>query len=400
MGLRLHKAALFATILTASLGCLQPGIDPVFFTLLSSAHPVAPADHGWIVGATQSGMVIGSLIVWRAGARLPFGLFILCAMLALLASLATARIDATAALLGIRASYGLGMGMIYTRAMSAAAAWRPNGAYGAVFLIQLLLSTCVALVAPAVARAADPGQALTALAIVPSVALGLMLFTRRAEQPAARATPRIAEQRHPISPSAWALAAASLLFICSTMMVWSFTGALAIAAQIDEGVIGDAVAIGSIAGALTALSVMRERALMPLPLTGALAGLSLLAPIPATAIGDDALFVVSIVLLNIGSTAIIIRCSGMASAASQDPFFRRLVACTHSGGMILGPVIGSILTSAFGDAGLLGGAIVTISAGCVALILSGLWCRAAPEKTDDLPVDRAESAGTSKFYHA
>ncbi len=347
MGLRQHsKAALFATILTASLGCLQPGIDPVFLTLLSSAHPVDPADHGWVVGATQTGMVVGSLVVWRAGGRLPLGVFLFSALLALFASLATVRVGQTATLLAIRASYGLGMGMIYTRAMSAAANWRPNGAYGAVFLIQLLLSTVIALLAPAVAQATDPSRALAALALAPLLALALILFTSRMDPPAARAAHAgVIEQRHPILPSAWALAAASLLFICATMMVWSFTGALAIAAHIGEGVIGDAVAIGSIAGAITALAVMRERVLLPLPLTGLLAGLSLLAPIPAAASGSDTMFIASIVLLNIGSTAIIIRCSGMASARSEDPLFRRFVACTHSGGMILGPVTGSILTS-------------------------------------------------------
>lgn len=375
--MRLHgKAALFATILTASLGCLQPGIDPVFLTLLSSAHAVPPADHGWIVGATQTGMVIGSLIVWRAGGRIPLGLFILCAFATLLASLATARIGETAALLAIRSGYGLGMGMIYTRAMSAAAAWRPNGAYGAVFLIQLLLSTVVALLLPAIADTAGAARALSTLAIVPTLALGLLLFVGRSRSPLVpAAVADMVEQRHPISPSAWALATASLLFICATMMVWSFTGALAIAAHIQEDVVGEAVAMGSLAGAITALAVMREKALLPLSLTGLLAGISLLAPIPAAAAGSGSLFVAAIVLLNIGSTAIIIRCSGMASARSEDPLFRRLVACTHSGGMILGPVTGSILTSVFGDAGLLGGAIVTISAGCFALLLAALWDR-------------------------
>lgn len=395
MRLRLHsKAALFATILTASLGCLQPGIDPVFLTLLSSAHPVDPANHGLIVGATQTGMVVGSLIVWRWGGRIPFAIFILSALLTLFASLATVRIDQTVALLALRASYGFGMGMIYTRAMSAAATWRPNGAYGAVFLIQLLLSTLVALLLPAVAEAASPSRALVALSIVPILALALILFVATSQRALALTAPvGLIEQRHPILPAAWAIAAASLLFICATMMVWSFTGALAIAAHIGEDVIGDAVAIGSLAGAVTALGVMREKAVMPLPLTGLLAGLSLLAPIWAASSGKDELFIAAIVLLNIGSTAIIIRCSGIASARSEDPLFRRLVACTHSGGMILGPVIGSILTAAFGEAGLLGGAITTISAGFVALLLATLWDRNCAGETQILvPNISVESA--------
>jgi hypothetical protein len=383
MGLHFRsKAALAATILTASLGCLQPGIDPVFLTLLSAAHPVALTDHGWVVGATQSGMAIGSVIVWRAGGRLSSGIFLLAALVTLLASLATAWTGTVAILFAIRALYGLGMGMIYTRAMSAAAAWRPNGAYGAVFLIQLLLSTGIALLLPAISDVGGPAQALAVLAFAPLLALALILFADRADKPVTR-PPRTAtaEERRPVSASAWALAMASLLFICATMMVWSFTGALAVAAHISGDLIGQAVALGSLAGAATALCVMREKPVVPLPLTGLLSGLSLLAPIAATTAGDATLFVIAIVLLNIGSTAIIIRSSGVASARSADPLFRRLVACTHPGGMILGPVAGSILTTFLGDAGLLGGAIVTITAGCLALLLAACWNR--PAISDD-----------------
>lgn len=366
----LDRPALFATILAASLGCLQPGIDPVFLTLLSAAHPVAPAHHGWIVGATQTGMALGSLFVWRAGDRLGSAFFLACALAALGASLGTALVGETVALLAIRGGYGLAMGMIYTRAMSAATAWRPNGAYGAVFLVQLLLSTMIALALPAVGDGFGARTALAVLGTVPLVALALVLIAGRAEREAPASHLAVSEARHPVPTSAWALAAATLLFICATMMVWTFSGALAIAAHFSEELIGGAVAVGSLAGALTAILVMREKLLVPLPLTGLLAGLSLLAPIPAAASGDGRLFVVAIVLLNIGSTAIIIRCSGMASAGSADSLFRRFVACTHALGMILGPVIGSILTATMGDAGLLGGAICIIAAGIAALLLA------------------------------
>jgi len=370
------KTTLFATILIAALACLQAGIDPVFLTLLSSAHPVAPADHGWIVGATQAGMAVGAVIVWRLGARLSRAVFTLAAIATFLSSLATAQIEETPALLAIRAGYGLAMGMIYTRAMSAAAAWRPNGAYGAVFLIQLLLSTLFALLLPPIADLVGPAPSLAMLAVVPFAALLLILATTGPEHSAARhGDARHLEQHQPVDAAAWALAAATLLFICATMMVWSFTGALAIAAHIDEDVIGQAVAVGSLAGAFTALGVMREKPLVPLPLTGALAGLSLLSPIPAASGGDGSLFILSIVLLNIGSTAIIIRCSGMASARSADPLFRRLVACTHPLGMILGPVAGSLLTASLGQGGLLSGAVVVIASGCLSLLLATLWQR-------------------------
>ncbi|MFT3965215.1 MAG: MFS transporter [Sphingobium sp.] len=360
-----------AGIAAAALACLQPGIDPVFLTLLSSAHGIAPADHGWIVGATQSGMALGSLLVMRLGSRMRPRLAPMAALLALISGVATAQVEDTRMLLPLRGGYGLAMGIVYTQAMSKTAGLRPHNAYAAVFLLQLLLSTLVALILPAIAAASDPAMALLAHALVPLAALAALLSSAGAAARKPDAAKPSSRPHLPLPDStAWALAAASLSFICATMMVWSFTGALAAAAHFSEMALGRAVAAGSVAGALTALFVMRERAVVPLPLTGLLSGLSLLAPMAAIPTGRDSALLLSVILLNIGSTAIIIRCSGTAAARSPDPHFQRVVAFTHSGGMILGPAIGSLLMRGFGVAGLKGGMMAALTAGCGALLLS------------------------------
>ncbi|MDI1295335.1 MAG: MFS transporter, partial [bacterium] len=114
-----------ATIIAAALALLQPGIDPVFLTLLSAASGLDPVYHGWIVGATQGGMAIGAVGVWLAGPRLPRAAVPLAAVVALGASIATTGLDMLAALVAVRALYGAGMGIVYTQAMSDAAARRP-----------------------------------------------------------------------------------------------------------------------------------------------------------------------------------------------------------------------------------------------------------------------------------
>lgn len=353
----------------ACLGCLQPGIDPVFLTLLSSAHGLSPGLHGWVVSASQTGMAIGSLLTWRWGTRLPEPAFMLAALVAVLAALATTQAGYFPVLLAIRGAYGLAMGMLYTHAMSAAAASRPHGAYGAVFLFQLTLATGIALILPAIADAAGPRMALAALTAAP---LGALALTGLSAGSAIRQIkpvpgPPGREREEGADSRAWAMAAATLLFICSTMMVWTFSGALAIEAGISEEVIGRAVALGSLAGAATALFVMQERPIVPPPVTGFLAGLSLLSPIAATQNGSTTAFILAIILLNIGSTAIIVRSSGLASAASHDGIFRRFVACAHAVGMILGPLIGSIAAMAFGRSGLLFAAVMAILAACLLL---------------------------------
>jgi hypothetical protein len=360
-----------ACIVAAALALLQPGIDPVFLTLLTGATGLAPSDHGWIVGATQGGMAIGAIIVWRGGTHMPPAAPACAALIALVASLATPALEELAALVAMRGLFGIGMGIAYTHAMSMAAAQRPTSAYGAVFLIQLLLSTLVALALPAIGDRAGPDAALRLLALAP---IALLFLSARAPSTGPMPTP-IGGSNEKIAPppQAWALAAALFCFIAATMMIWSFAGALAMAAGMNDNIVGAAVAIGSIIGALTALAVMRERPVVPLPLTGLLSGLCLLAPLAFTRPGAPALFILSIGLLNIGSTATIIRFSGLATSASHgDPLFRRFVACVHSLGMIAGPVAGSMLSDGFGPRGLVDGAVLTLFVGCVALFAAAI----------------------------
>lgn len=351
-----------AAPLAAVLGCLQPGIDPVFLTLLSDACHIPAAAHGLIVGGTQAGAALGSLAVWRLGPLLPQRVLIVGAASAALLSLGTPLADGLAPALALRCGYGLAMGMIYAHTMSATAARRPNKAYGAVFLVQLLLSTLISLVLPELALALGAGAALATLALAPAGAFAALLAMQRRDR--SREAAATAEVVHAHVPGAgWALAAATFWFICSTMLVWSFAAALAVAAGIDERTIGRAVAIGSLAGAVTAFAVMREKLLVPLPATALLAGAALAAPVLFTAPGEDLAFIAAIIALNIGSTAIIIRCSGLATATSRDSRFRTFVACTHTFGLIAGPTIGSAMMAWSGADGLLAGLSVTLTAG-------------------------------------
>lgn len=359
------------SVAVASLALLQPGIDPVFLTLLSAAHRLPPASHGWIVGATQAGMALGSMAAWRLGENLRWRESVLAACAALAASMATAQAASGGAILGVRGLYGLAMGLLYTQAMAAAARGRPSGSYGSVFLVQLVLSTGVALLLPIVSDIFGPRTALAVLCLAPLTTLLTCVIVPTAIDvvPSSHAL-LTAEAREPIGARGWLYAASALAFICATMMVWSFTGALALEARIDEDVVGRAVALGSLAGAATALVVMRERKVVPPTVSGLLAGATLLAPIVGAGRGDMA-FVMAIVLFNLGSTAIIVRTSGLASAASADRLFRRFVACTHSLGMIAGPVLGGLAAWMFGSGGLLAAAVLAIAAGCLTLVLAG-----------------------------
>ncbi|WP_176484742.1 MFS transporter [Sphingomonas ginsenosidimutans] len=363
-------------IAAAALACLQPGIDPVFLTILSQAGGVAPDAHGWVVGTTQGGMAAGALLVWRCGVKLPPHTATYAALAATGLALLTAGLDADLpVLLLTRALFGAATGIVYTDAMSGAAAHRPTTAYAAVFLTQLLLSALLALVLPPVADAAGPRVALALLAIAPAAAAILTMSARDADRPAAGATPladpAAADDAARHRPSAaWALALATVAFIAATMMIWSSAAALALASGIDRDTIGVAVSAGSVIGAATALAVLRDRRILPLPLTGVLASAGLLAPLVLTPPGRAGPFVAGILLLNIGSTAIIIRCSGAASAAGDGALFRRFVACTHPLGMIAGPLLGAALGGAAGPAGLAAGAVASLALGCAALVVA------------------------------
>ena len=285
-----------------------------------------------------------------------------------LCSLLTIWAATLPALLVLRGLYGIAMGMVFAHAMARCAARRPNTAYGGMFLLQLLLATLVSLTLPAVAHVNGPGTALGLLALAPALACAALLV---AGPPQVGDAPQPGAGRNaPVPAAGWALAGATFCTICATMLVWSFAGALAATAGMADSVIGEAVALGSLVGAATALAVMRERVLLPLPLTSLFGGLMLASPLLMIAPGQDHAFILSIILLNIGSTALIIRCSGLACATSRDSRFQTLVACTHSLGMIAGPVAGSVLMAGLGRAGLLGGAALALSVGLGAVLFA------------------------------
>ncbi|WP_443478642.1 MFS transporter [Novosphingobium aerophilum] len=383
-------------VAVASLALLQPGIDPVFLTLLTAAHHVSPESHGWIVGATQGGMALGSVTAWVFGRDMPGRLFVLAALGAFVAGLATVNVGAAMPLMAIRAGYGMAMGLLYTHAMASAAQNRPSGAYGAVFLVQLVISTVVAVLLPIVSDMLGPRMALMTLCLAPLAVLAAFLLFPAAlggaavpgSSPARCPAAPAGEERQPVGMQGWLYAASALAFICATMMVWSFTGALAIEWRISEDVVGRAVAMGSIAGAATALAVMREKPVVPPVVSGLVAGAMLLAPI-AGARGGDMAFVLAIVLFNLGSTAIIVRTSGLASGASEDRLFRRFVTCTHSLGMIAGPVLGGIATWLMGALGLPVMAALAIVAGCLALGIAGF--RAGFSRDDAVQHDEPQN---------
>lgn len=364
-----HRKTIAATAapLAAVMGCLQPGIDPVFLMMLSQASRLPLSAHGLIVGGTQTGAAIGSLLVWRLGAALPHRAVVLASLMAFACSVATAMTDDVAAMIAVRSCYGLAMGIVYAYAMSAYAARRPTRAFGAVFLIQLIVSTLVSLVLPELERSAGAKVGLSALALAPATAFAALLLLT---PPGASHDSETQTSRATVPVAGWALAAANFWFICATMLVWSFAAALALSAGIADRTIGDAVAIGSIAGALTALLVTRERVMVPLPITGLMAGAALVSPILLTAPGADIAFIVSIVLFNIGSTAIIIRCSGLAAATTIDSRFRTFVACTYSLGLIAGPVLGTAMIALLGSGGLFAGVLFSLSAGVGSVMLA------------------------------
>lgn len=363
-----YRWSMAAAPLAAALGCLQPGIDPVFLTLLSQSSHLPPSAHGLIVGGTQAGAAVGSLAVWRLGPLVSRTVVILAATIALACSLITTMLDDLGAMLAVRGCYGLSMGMVYAYAMVAYAAKRPNRAFGAVFLIQLILSTLVSLLLPELERAVGAAFSLAILALAPAtVVIAVITMPARAS---ATGQAGDDEDRSAVPTEGWALAAATFWFICATMLIWSFSAGLATSAGLDNRTIGEAVSLGSLCGALTAVAVMREKLLVPLPVTALLASATLVAPVVMTVPGGDMSFIAAIVLLNIGSTAIIIRCSGLAAVRSTNSRFRAFVACTHSLGLIAGPLLGS--AAMLLPTGLLGGLLLALSMGLGAVVVAAI----------------------------
>lgn len=366
--------AIAAAPVAAVAGCLQPAIDPVFLTLLSTATPVPAASHGWIVGATQGSAALGALGVWQWSARLPRRMGVAAGAMATLCAGLTPVAWGLGAVLALRAGYGLAMGALYALAMSSFAARRPSGSYATVLLAQSLVATLVSLALPAVAGRGGADLALGLLVLVPGVAMLAIGCVERPPQRSHASPPR----REPAPRAAWALAWAIFWFISATMMVWSLSGALAMRAGLSEAVIGEAVALGSLAAAATALAVMRERMVVPLWLSAILASGGLLAPLVLTRPQAPYAFVLAMVLFNIGFTVMSIRCSGLATAIHGDGRFRVLVAAMHNVGMAAGPILGSVAIWAAPGMGLLLAAGFAVAAGVASVVVGYCWALGLP----------------------
>ncbi len=255
----------------AALACLQPGIDPVFLILLSSHFGLPPEQHAWIVGASQihGAWRWGALLYWRLGALLNRRRGVAAAIAMLALGISTLAASGVGAIMAMRAAYGLCAGLIYTRCdESTAAAGRATHAFGTIFLIQLVLSTVSGRrPAHAFASATSPGIAIAALALCPAAMLALLLPDRedRAESRPDAAGEALAAARGliDISGPALAVAVTMFLFICATMMIWSYAGAAGTMMGLSDGGIGFAVSIGSLCGVIPAFIAFTSRPACP-----------------------------------------------------------------------------------------------------------------------------------------
>ena len=359
--------------IVAALACLQPGIDPVFLVLLSLNAPVPSDDHGLIVGASQFGMMLGAVLYWRAPGRIGGPASRMMAVLALAACLATPLTASVMALVALRGMHGLCMGVLFTHTMSRASAHCPSHAYGTMFLFQLLLSSVCAALLPYLAGEVGAAAALAALALVPGVILALQVTERPAIGAASVPSPLPdADARHAVPVASLAATGALFLFICANMMIWSYVGAAATAAGLAEEAIGWGIAIGSLSGALVALTASYLRRRVPLLIGGAASAIATVSPL-AIAPGIGAWgFLALMILFNLGTTYSVIRCSAQAILLDPTATTRRTVSAMNPIAMMAGPLIGFASVKLQGSSGLAAMSIFAALLGLLALAASCL----------------------------
>ncbi|PZN95916.1 MAG: MFS transporter [Alphaproteobacteria bacterium] len=370
--------------LVAAIALLQPGIDPIFLVLLSHHSGLAPADHGLIVGASQTGMAVGALL-FAAIPRLRGHSCRWAAVGATLAGLATVTVTGLAALVVVRALFGLCNGLLYASALSSATRRDPAQAMGIVLLTQLVLATIVALALPQIATHAGSGPALALLAGL-SLAAAALACRDRCDSAASAPHPGGAAARDT------GAAAAVFLFVAGSMMVWSYAGASAVVAGLSEATVGAAVALGSIAGGgaslLVALGARRGWRALPLVPAGSLAALAMLAPfaVPAGAVG----FIAGMVIFNLGATYAVARFS--AHAIATTPNSARIVPAVQTSAMVVGPLAAALAVHGGGVAALAGAAAAALGLAVLALAIDGRGLRDGRLAKDPVPQANCQAA--------
>lgn len=362
--------------LVAALALLQPGIDPVFLVLLTALNGLALADHGLVVASNQIGVAAGAVLVAFVRHLSPSALRI-AALGALATSLLTVAATSLEALLAIRAVFGICNGVLYAAALAAAARRDPAHAVGTVLLYQSVLATAFALVLPYVASRAGPGMALALLAGVAAANLVLMNGHDLAESeaPPAAALPILSCT----GGGGAAAGAAVFLFICGTMMIWSYVGAGGLVAGLSNETIGLGVALGSLAGGTAAWLVARGALHHGRPIAtvlgGGLAALAMLSPLAMS--GSAGGFIAVMILFNLGANYAMAQFSAQAIARSDR--MRRLVPALHGGGMIIGPAIAAVAVRGGSFASLAGAAAAALGLAVVGLAIDARQNRSKPD---------------------
>ncbi|CAN5344935.1 hypothetical protein BH10PSE12_BH10PSE12_18410 [soil metagenome] len=335
-------------LVMAALACLQPGIEPVFLNLLTAHAGLAPLQHGWVAGSGQLGMALGALLCWSVPAMTGRSVALGAGAIGCAATIAMLDAFQLEWIMAARTIMGFSAGILFTRATSAATRANANHAFGMILLIQLLLATAVSLALPLVALQTSPAFAIGLMALCPA-AICLLLVAEREQgereqgewEQANRITSysdeRVAIAHRPLAVSVAAILA-MFLFIVTTMMIWSYAGALGANMGLDDSSIGLAVAIGSFSGVLPALAAARMTVRVAPALTGLACGMAMLTllAVPALDMGRAG-FIGAMCFFNIGSTFAIIHFSALAVGSQAPAALRRCVAALHCTAMVVGP---------------------------------------------------------------
>jgi hypothetical protein len=356
----------------AALACLQPGIEPVFLNLLTAHAGLPPVQHGWVAGGGQLGMALGALLCWSV----PSTTTRVVALVATLTASAVGLLMVGAVeiewIILIRAIMGFCSGLVFTRATGAATRANPNHAFGMILLIQLLLATAVSIILPLAATATTPAFAIGLTSLCP-IAMFVLLAgegTPVDDRSAARPLiPSTVGRRPPLVSVALVLA--MFLVVATTMMIWSYAGALGTFMGLGDQSVGLGVAVGSFSGVLPALAASRTSPRAPPALTGLICGLAMLTllAIPALRMGEAG-FITAMCLFNVGSTFAIIRFSALAVGQNAPAALRRCVAALHCAAMVAGPFAAGGAVNLAGFDGLDMLAVFALAIAVVALFLA------------------------------
>ncbi|RAN41938.1 MFS transporter [Hyphomonas sp. GM-8P] len=243
-----NRGDVIAAILVGGIGVTQVVAMPLLANLVAETHHVSGVESGLVGLANLLGTAIGSLFVTVWLGRLPIRMVsFLAAILACVAQFSVALMPGFHGAVAMEALAGFGAGILL--ALSAAIVGASSNAdrgFAFILTLQAVVAVIVLLGIPAFANVSTLVPVVAFLAAVQALMIPVTWMLKQ-DPVTADSQAEGAANNSAFHPAIILKASSYFIFSAAVGVLWVFSGVLGSLAELPDGVIGQALAVGNVA---------------------------------------------------------------------------------------------------------------------------------------------------------